>query len=170
MRVETIPIDRIQPYWRNPRKNDAAVEKVRASIERFGFNQPLVVDASLVVIAGHTRLRAARQMGLAEVPVVIADLPPEKAKAYRIADNAAGGISAWEEGSLAKELERVDLAAMATFFRPGELDALLTAPSPEDLEPPAEEPEPPIEPPEELTVTLACPHCRADFDIDARTL
>ena len=66
--VESVPLAEVIPYARNPRKNDAAVAKVAASIKEFGFRQPIVVDDEMVVIAGHTRLEAARQLGLADVP------------------------------------------------------------------------------------------------------
>ena len=65
--VESVPLAEVIPYARNPRKNDAAVAKVAASIKEFGFRQPIVVDDEMVVIAGHTRLEAARQLGLAGI-------------------------------------------------------------------------------------------------------
>jgi ParB-like chromosome segregation protein Spo0J len=72
------PIDRPKPYERNPRRNDAAVEKVAASIREFGWDSAIVVDGDGVIIAGHTRLKAAKKLGLAEVPVIVrADLTPE---------------------------------------------------------------------------------------------
>ena len=88
MKIELIQIDRVIPYANNPRRNEAAVAKVAASIKEFGFRQPIVVDNNNVVIVGHTRLLAARQLGLAEVPVHIAEgLTSSQIKAYRIADN-----------------------------------------------------------------------------------
>lgn len=87
------PIDSVKPYWRSPRTTDKAVDAVKASIERYGFNSPIVVDENYVIIAGHARLRAARQLGMKDVPVVIAGLSVVAAKEYRIADNAVGGIA-----------------------------------------------------------------------------
>ena len=88
MKISTIKIDDIVPYARNPRKNKNAISKVMASLKEFGFRQPIVVDSDLVVIVGHTRLEAARQLGLKEVPVHIAEgLTKAQIKAYRIADN-----------------------------------------------------------------------------------
>ena len=72
MRVEAVPIGQVTPYVRNPRKNEAAVAKVAASIMEFGWRQPIVVDEKGVIIAGHTRLLAAQRLGLAEVPVHVA--------------------------------------------------------------------------------------------------
>lgn len=88
------PID-IYPYNKNPRKN-LNVDKVANSIREFGFQQPIVVDRDMVVIVGHTRLEASQKLGLDKVPVLIADMPPEKAKAYRIADNRLNEDSDWD--------------------------------------------------------------------------
>jgi 4-hydroxy-3-methylbut-2-en-1-yl diphosphate synthase IspG/GcpE len=86
MLVEAWPIARPIPYAANPRKNDGAVAKVAASIRAFGFRQPIVVDAKGVVIAGHTRLKAAQSLGLTEFPVHVAKgLTPAQVRAYRLA-------------------------------------------------------------------------------------
>ena len=86
--VELRKIDDIRPYERNPRINDQAVDAVAASLAEFGFRQPIVVDADGVIIAGHTRWKAAKKLGLAKVPVHVAtDLTPEQVRAFRIADN-----------------------------------------------------------------------------------
>lgn len=82
MNVQQVAIDKIRPYENNPRNNDGAVEAVANSIREFGFQQPIVVDMDGVIIAGHTRYKAAQALGLTEVPVVYADLSPEKAQAY----------------------------------------------------------------------------------------
>ena len=103
--VEMWPIDRVKPYPRNPRLNKDAVEAVAASIQEFGFRQPIVVDANGVIIAGHTRRLAAMELKLATVPVVVAkDLTPVQVRAYRIADNATAERSEWEDDLLAAEL------------------------------------------------------------------
>jgi len=95
--VELRDIDSIRPYDRNPRINDKAVEAVAASLKEFGFRQPIVVDAEGVIIAGHTRWKAAHQLGLAKVPVHVAkDLTPEQVRAYRIADNKTGELAEWD--------------------------------------------------------------------------
>lgn len=109
MQVENWKIDKVIPYENNPRKNDEAVEYVANSIKEFGFQQPLVVDSDGVLIVGHTRLRAAQELGLKEVPIVVADnLSPEQAKAYRLADNKTGEKSWWDWGKLNEELEGID--------------------------------------------------------------
>ena len=87
MKIAMLPIEDVKPYARNPRRNDGkAVEKVAASIREFGFRQPIVVDRDMVVVAGHTRLKAAQALGLKRIPVhVAADLTPAQARLYRLA-------------------------------------------------------------------------------------
>jgi DNA modification methylase len=100
-----VPISQITPYARNPRKNDAAVAKVAASIKEFGWRQPIVVDSEGVVIAGHTRLLAAQRLGLADVPVHVATgLTPGQVKAYRLMDNRSGQEAEWDTVLLPLEI------------------------------------------------------------------
>lgn len=73
LRVQYWPIDKVKPYPNNPRNNDEAVEYVANSIREFSFQQPLVVDTDGTIIAGHTRLKAAKRLGMDTVPVVVAD-------------------------------------------------------------------------------------------------
>lgn len=103
------PIDELVPYEKNPRKNDQAVEMVAASIKEFGFKVPIILDAAGVIIAGHTRLKAAKKLGLTEVPTVIADdLTPEQAKALRLVDNKAAEQSMWDIDLLQNELTTLE--------------------------------------------------------------
>ena len=95
MNIEQIDIDKVIPYHNNPRKNQA-VDKVASSLSEFGFQQPIVVDKNYVVIVGHTRLQAAKKLNYQKVPVFIADLSENKAKAYRIADNRLNEDSSWD--------------------------------------------------------------------------
>ena len=96
------------PYDNNPRKNDDAVETVAASIREFGFKVPIVVDKDNVIVAGHTRLKAAQRLGLAEVPVIIADdLTDEQVKAYRLADNKTGELAEWDLEKMEEELREL---------------------------------------------------------------
>ena len=95
MNIQEIEIDKIIPYHNNPRKN-LNVDKVASSITEFGFQQPIVVDKNYVVIVGHTRLQAAKKLIYQKVPVFIADLSENKAKAYRIADNRLNEDSSWD--------------------------------------------------------------------------
>ena len=113
------PIDKVTPYANNPRRlGEHAVAKVAASLAAYGWRQPIVVDADGVVIAGHTRLLAARHLGQDTVPVHVArDLSPAQVKAYRIADNRAAQENTWDAGLLSMEV--LDLKAMSA-----DLDAL----------------------------------------------
>lgn len=108
--VEDVAIDAIKPYDKNPRSiSEAAIDKVAASIQAFGFQQPIVVDRRGVVIAGHTRLLAAKRLGLSTVPVVRADsLSDAQAKAYRVADNRTGEEAEWDWLLLHAELEALE--------------------------------------------------------------
>ena len=112
MDVKNVPISGIKPYKNNPRKNDDAVNAVMESIREFGFKQPIVADQDGVIIAGHTRYKAAKQLGLSEVPVLYAtDLSPEQVKAYRLADNKTAELAEWDMKLLGAELEELQLDA-----------------------------------------------------------
>ena len=104
-------LDELQEYENNPRNNDGAVAAVAASIEKFGWKQPIVIDAAGVIIAGHTRAKAAAQLGQQVVPCVIADdLTEDEIRAYRLADNKTAELAGWEFDKLDAELE--ELAAV----------------------------------------------------------
>ena len=103
-----ISLDEIQPYEQNPRKNDQAVEAVSNSIEKFGFNVPIIVDKDKTIIAGHTRFKAAEKLGLSSVPAIIADdLSPSQVKAFRLADNKTAELADWDWGVLEAELGEI---------------------------------------------------------------
>jgi len=111
MNIELWDINRITPYEHNPRINDAAVDAVARSIEKFGFRQPIVVDRHGVIVVGHTRYKAALKLGLKQVPVHQAlELTPEECKAYRVADNQLASIADWDPALLSLELK--DLEAL----------------------------------------------------------
>lgn len=106
----------IRPYEKNPRKNQDAVKYVKNSIEEFGFNQPIVVDDDYIIIAGHTRWLAAKELGMKEIPVLVAShLSKEQAKAYRLADNKTAEFAMWDEELLKQELEEIMNVNMAAF-------------------------------------------------------
>lgn len=105
MKVIEMDINSVKPYEKNPRKNDDAVKYVANSIKTFGFKVPIVVDKNNVVVAGHTRLKAAQQLGMETVPVIIADdLTDEQVKAFRIADNKVADQSEWDNDLLGQEI------------------------------------------------------------------
>ncbi|MDR0390381.1 MAG: ParB N-terminal domain-containing protein [Planctomycetaceae bacterium] len=106
--VEVRDINSIRPYERNPRLNDKAIDAVVKSLREFGFRQPIVVDGDGVIIAGHTRYKAALKLSLQKIPVHVAtDLTPEQVKAYRIADNKTGEIAEWDFDILPIELSEL---------------------------------------------------------------
>lgn len=112
-----LPIGDIKPYFRNPRRiPQEAVDKVAASIERFGYVQPIVVDTEHVIIVGHTRLQALQKLGWTTVPVYVSDLPPEKAKEYLLVDNRTGEMSSWDHDALVTELREFETALVSEFF------------------------------------------------------
>lgn len=98
------------PYENNPRENDNAVPYLMNSIQEYGFLNPVIVDRDDVVVAGHTRIKAAMELGLKEVPVVRAeDLTKEQADAFRLVDNRVGEIAWWDRDKLAEEMRKLDI-------------------------------------------------------------
>lgn len=109
MNITDIRTCDLKPYENNPRLNEDAVDLVAASIEEFGFKQPIVVDKDLIIIAGHTRWKAAQKLGLETVPCIQADdLTPAQVKAYRLADNKVAEAAQWDLDALQFELEELD--------------------------------------------------------------
>lgn len=131
MDVLDLPLEQIIPYARNPRRNEQAIATVAASIQEFGWRQPIVVDVDHVVLAGHTRLAAAQQLGLETAPVHVAKgLTASQARAFRIMDNRSGENAEWDDGLL--NLELADLLEAEfdlglTGFSEDELNALMSS-------------------------------------------
>ena len=122
MKILNINPNSLIPYENNPRKNDAAVEYVANSIREFGFKVPIIIDKNNVVVTGHTRLKAAQQLGLERVPCIRADdLTEEQVKAFRIADNSVGAVAEWDIEKLNIELEEISGFDMDDFAI-GEID------------------------------------------------
>lgn len=107
MKIQMTKLSNIKPYWRNARKNDKTIEQLKTSIKEFGFNQPLVIDSSGVIIVGHARYKAVLQLGYDEVPCVVSDLDEQTAKKYRIADNKIHETSIWDNENLMIELRSI---------------------------------------------------------------
>ena len=106
----------IKPYEKNPRKNDNAVEYVANSIKEFGFQQPIVIDKDGVIVAGNTRYKASKKLGLDKVPCIVADdLTDEQIKAYRLADNKVSELAEWDIDLLGEELEGIFDIDMSDF-------------------------------------------------------
>lgn len=108
MEIINRKINELTPYARNPRKNDGAVEYVANSIREFGFKVPIVISADGEIIAGHTRLKAAKKLGMKELPCIVADdLTDEQVKAFRLADNKVGEAVEWDFDLLNEELDDI---------------------------------------------------------------
>lgn len=110
LKIEYVDIDSIKPYENNPRNNDEAVEYVKKSIKEFGFKVPMVIDKNNVIVAGHTRYRASLELGIEEIPCIIADdLTEEQIKAFRLADNKVSEYAKWDDELLNIELQDIDI-------------------------------------------------------------
>ena len=116
MNIIEMKIGDIIPYEKNPRKNDEAVKYVAESIKQFGFKVPIVIDKNNVIVAGHTRYKASKKLGLKEVPCIVADdLTEEQIKAYRLADNKVSELAEWDIELLDEELDSILDIDMADF-------------------------------------------------------
>lgn len=104
IQIVYLPIEEIREYENNPRDNEKAVQAVARSIKRYGVRSPAIIDKDNVLIAGHTRIKAAKQLGMTEFPCVRADdLTKNQAKAFRLADNRMQEDSQWDTEALAAE-------------------------------------------------------------------
>jgi ParB-like chromosome segregation protein Spo0J len=106
------PLDRLRPYERNARTHSREqLAQIAASIQEFGFTNPILVDGTDGILAGHGRLAAAKDMGLKEVPVIVLDhLSPEQRRAYVIADNQLALNAGWDTDLLQQEVAALNLA------------------------------------------------------------
>ena len=105
MKIEYKKIGELKPYAKNPRKNDDAVDYVANSIKEFGFIIPVVIDNKNVIVAGHTRYKAAKKLGIEDIPCIIADdLTEKQISAFRLIDNKTQELSSWDYGKLIEEL------------------------------------------------------------------
>ena len=110
MRIYEININNIKPYENNPRFNDEAVEYVKNSIREFGFKVPIVIDKDNVIITGHTRYKACKELGIEKIPCIRADdLTDDQVKAFRVADNSVSDVATWDFTKLEIELQDLDL-------------------------------------------------------------
>ena len=142
-----VTLDEIIPYDNNPRKNDKAVGAVAESIRQTEYNNPIIVDEDMIVLAGHTRLRSLKKLGVREVEVLqVTGLSKEKKKKYRLLDNKAGEYASWDYVALMEEMDGLDWEGL-------ELDWGF------DKEKEFEEPEEPDDPEEETEKKHKCPDC-----------
>lgn len=162
MQVIEKQVAELVPYENNPRHNEDAVKFVASSIQQFGFKVPIVISPDNVIIAGHTRVLAAKELGMATVPCVIADdLTEEQMKAFRLADNKVAEASGWDWDKLEQELfeiqsstESIDMSDFGFEITAEEdnLDKFF-----EDTGS--------VKSTEEKTKTVTCPHCGMTFEI-----
>lgn len=156
MTVKEVKLTELKEYENNPRINDKAVEAVANSIKNFGFKVPIIVDKDNVIVAGHTRKKAAEKLGLETVPCIVAgDLTPEQIKAFRLADNKVGELAGWDFLKLDEELLGLDID-MSTFGFEGVIDVNLD----EFFEEANENNDK-----EKKGKTIVCPHCGEEFEI-----
>lgn len=117
MKIKTVKLNEIFPYYNNPRDNARAVEPVIESLKKFGFIKPIMVDKDMVIICGHTRYIAAYQSGCEYVPIIVSDMPVEQAKRFRILDNKIAEKSSFDEDELIEELKKMEAPKeMQAFF------------------------------------------------------
>tara|TARA_R110000824_G_scaffold111857_1_gene260659 strand:+ start:4969 stop:5520 length:552 start_codon:yes stop_codon:yes gene_type:complete len=137
MQSEWVSIEKITPWERNPRMNEHIIQQVAVSIQQFGFLNPIIAQTSTSkIIAGHSRYKAAKKLGLATIPVIWADLSDDKAKAYAIADNKLGELASWDEDlliELLRELQDTEININELGFDELELSHLFNDNSYSDL-------------------------------------
>lgn len=148
-------IEELREYENNPRHNDSAVDAVAESIKQFGFKVPIVIDTDGVIIAGHTRRKAAEKLGLDVVPCIVADdLTPEQIKAFRLADNKTGELASWDFEKLEEELaalSEIDMSAFGFVMNDDiDIDEFFTEAEPK---------------PEKEPKKIKCPHCGEEFEV-----
>lgn len=149
----------IKPYERNPRKNKRAVQAVKRSIEEFGFRTPIILDRDGVIVAGHSRYQAAKELGFKTLPTLIADdLTETQIKAYRIADNRTVDFADWDADLLTSEVEGIDMDL--DWLELSELGVGT------DFQPADEDDQGKLDKKEPKFVT--CPHCGETFEYDAK--
>ena len=163
---ETWPIDKLIEYARNPRKNDHAVDRVAAAIREFGFRVPVVAKSDGTVVDGHLRRKAAKKLGLTEVPVVLADdMTDLQIKAFRLSVNKMAELAEWDDELLAIELHELNAADfdMALIgFDASELssamnlDSLIEQDAPESSSKEID--------PDDYKMGCMCPKCGFEFD------
>lgn len=164
MNIEYVNIGDLKPYENNPRINDGAVDAVAASLKRYGWKQPLVIDAGGVIVVGHTRYKAAQALKMEKIPCILADdLTDDEIKEYRLIDNKTNELSLWDFPALETELEKVDFDGFGV-----EIDWGLADFNTDDFErffnddlSPEKEKEPRI-------IKVTCPECGEQFDYEVQ--
>jgi ParB-like chromosome segregation protein Spo0J len=169
LRLEYVPISELKAWKKNPRRNDAAAEKLTGLLSEYGFINPIIATPDKVIRAGHTRLKAAANTDLTELPVIYVDFGSEaKAEMFALADNRASEWAEWDEDALAdllsqrKELPDQKMAALSGFERT-EIEGLraggaLGADAPEEF--------PEVD--ENIETQHQCPKCKYEWSGKSR--
>ena len=167
LQVETWPIDRLIPYYRNPRRNDEQVDRMASAIREFGFRIPIVAKSDGSLVDGHLRLKAAQKLGLKEVPVALADeLTDAQVKAFRILANKSANWAEWEPDLLKlelQELQELDFNLELTGFDAEELGDIWLDGDGGDFDPDEDAEATRLDEKEKKTAT--CPHCGHVFEL-----
>ena len=183
--LRVVKIEEVLPYDKNPRKiNKEGIKAVKESIEKFGYNVPIVVDSNMVVVTGHSRLMACKELKMQEVSVLVAShLTEKQAKEFRIADNRISELSKWDDELLVSELRDIGLGGeMDAFFKNGELSSLMgeldkagssvNDPTQEDIDAAQKEREGTFEKNEDLNesnlLKVVCKHCTEEFHVSRK--
>lgn len=172
--IATLPITGITPYADNARRiPDSAIEAVKESIVKYGYVQPIVVDANNVIVVGHTRYEALRRLGAREVDVYVTRLPEDKVREYRLADNRTGELTSWDQQALVLELREFEKSVVERFFPDVDLEVAqaraATAVTQAELDA-AESVTAPRESAPVATVDVQCPACRGSFKVRTDSL
>jgi ParB-like chromosome segregation protein Spo0J len=162
-RIEQWPLDKLIPYAKNSRTHsEEQIAQIAGSIKAFGFTNPILVGGDGVIVAGHGRLSAARQLGLEQVPVIVLDhLSETERRALVIADNKLALNAGWDEEILQLEIEQLraeDFDIDLLGFSDDDLKAL----TPPDFQPATEDEQGKLDQLEPKWI--ACPHCGKEFD------
>jgi len=162
--LESWPTDSLIEYARNPRKNDHAVDRVAAAIREFGFRVPILAKSDKTIVDGHLRLKAAKKLGLEEVPVLLCDdMTDIQVRAFRLSVNKVSEFADWDDEMLRVELDALDVDGFdleLTGFSLDEVATLLIDGS--DFEPGSEDDQGQLDKLDPKIVT--CPHCSKEFD------
>jgi len=162
--LESWPTDSLIEYARNPRKNDHAVDRVAAAIREFGFRVPILAKSDKTIVDGHLRLKAAKKLGLEEVPVLLCDdMTDIQVRAFRLSVNKVSEFADWDDEMLRVELDALGVDGFdleLTGFSLDEVATLLIDGS--DFEPGSEDDQGQLDKLDPKIVT--CPHCSKEFD------
>lgn len=152
--VINLRIEEIIPYWRNPRLNENTVEKLKESIQDFGYRKKILVDKNNVIIAGHARYKALLQLGFEQVECIRVDLDEKSVKEYRIIDNKCSEFAGWDNEKLEYEMQEfLDTGIKKYFFEQPQYDLpkLDSTKLQDEINP------------DEFRIQLICPHCYEEF-------